>query len=196
MDGHSVARGDVGVRTGPYAGGTHLPDITLVAPIFVARHPRPAFYAANRAHHADVGGIAPGSLSLASEIYQEGIILPPVKICRGGELDEDLLSVFLRNVRTPDERRGDLLAQLAANRIGIKRIEQYVARYGLDEVAAYAAALQDSAEPVTRSLLVELPDCEVHSLDYLDDDGLGTCDLPIALALRIQGDTAIFDFTA
>jgi N-methylhydantoinase B len=195
LDAHTFSPGDVVMLNDPYAGGTHLPDITLVAPIFVAGHPHPVFYAANRAHHADVGGIAPGSLSLASEIYQEGIILPPVKICRGGDLDDGLLSVFLRNVRTPDERRGDLLAQLAANRIGIKRVERYVARYGLDEVAAYGAALQDYAERVTRSLLAELPDCEVHSLDYLDDDGLGTCDLPIALALRIQGDAAIFDFT-
>src|SRR5258708_38760145 len=93
LNAHSFAPGDMVMLNDPYAGGTHLPDIPVVAPIFIAGHPRPAFYAANRAHHADVGGIAPGSLSLATEIYPEGIILPPGQTCRGGELDEGLPSV-------------------------------------------------------------------------------------------------------
>lgn len=192
---HTLAPGDMVLLNDPYAGGTHLPDITLVAPVFARAGESPAFYAANRAHHADVGGIAPGSLSLASEIYQEGIILPPVKICRGGELDRDVLAILLRNVRTPDERRGDLLAQVAANRVGIARLEHYLARYGQEEVETYGRALQDYAERITRALLRDLPDEEVGAIDYLDDDGMGGVDLPIALTLRIAGDGAIFDFT-
>ncbi len=116
------------------------------------------------------------------------------RFCRGGEVEPDLLAVLLRNVRTPDERRGDLLAQIAANRIGIRRMEEYLGRYGAGEVSTYAHALQDYAERVTRSLLAELPDGEVRAVDYLDDDGPGNADLPIALALRIAGETATFDF--
>ena len=179
----------------PAGAGPGPQDVTLVAPVYTADRDTPAFYVANRAHHADVGGIAPGSLSLASEIYQEGIILPPVKICRAGELDADLLRVFLRNVRTPDERRGDLLAQIAANRTGITRMETFLARYGLDELTRYGSALQDYAERVIRALLAEIPDGEIYARDVLDDDGMGTHDVAIALTLRIAGDHATFDFT-
>jgi N-methylhydantoinase B len=199
---HALLPGDMVMLNDPFEGGTHLPDITLVAPVYLASDvaggydgERPCFFVANRAHHADVGGIAPGSLSLARELCQEGIILPPVKICHGGEIEDDLLRVLLRNVRTPDERRGDLLAQIAANRVGIWRIEEYLARYGAAEVARYASRLQDYAERVTRALLADLPDGEVHAVDCLDDDGMGNTDLTIALALRIAGETATFDFT-
>ncbi|WIG61565.1 MAG: N-methylhydantoinase B [Ktedonobacterales bacterium] len=195
LDAYHLAPGDMVMLNDPYAGGTHLPDVTLVAPVYAAGRDTPAFYVANRAHHADVGGIAPGSLSLASEIYQEGIILPPVKICRAGELDADLLRVFLRNVRTPDERRGDLLAQIAANRTGITRMEGFLARYGLDELTRYGSALQDYAERVIRALLTEIPDGEIYAHDVLDDDGMGTRDVAITLTLRIMGDHATFDFT-
>lgn len=195
LDTYSLAPGDMVMLNDPYSGGTHLPDVTLVSPVFVSGSESPAFYVANRAHHADIGGIAPGSLSLSRELYQEGIILPPVKICRGDELDEGLLRVFLRNVRTPEERRGDLLAQIAANRIGIQRLQQYTARYGVEHMALYGKALQDYAERITRSLLASIPDCAVSSLDYLDDDGMGTCDLPIRLCARIEGEGITFDFT-
>jgi N-methylhydantoinase B len=194
---HRLAPGDMVMLNDPYEGGTHLPDVTVVAPVFAAGREReqPAFYVANRAHHADVGGIAPGSLSLSRELFQEGIILPPVRVVRGGDLDADVLGIFLRNVRTPDERRGDLLAQIAANRTAIVRLEQYLARYGLPELERYGAALQDYAERVIRSLLAELPNGELRAVDYLDDDGLGTADVRIALSLRIEGDSATFDFT-
>ena len=192
---HTFSPGDMVLLNDPFSGGTHLPDLTLVMPVFAGEGERPAFFVANRAHHADVGGIAPGSLTLTQELYQEGIILPPVKLCRAGEIEEDILAIFVRNVRTPHERRGDLLAQIAANRMGEQRIREYIARYGLQEVDAYGRALQDYAERVTRALLAELPDAEVHSLDYLDDDGMGTADIAIALALRIEGDSATFDFT-
>ena len=194
---HHLRPGDMVMLNDPYAGGTHLPDVTLVAPIFAREiDERASFYVANRAHHADVGGIAPGSLSLARELFQEGIILPPVKICHDGQVDEGLLAVFLRNVRTPHERRGDLLAQIAANRIGARRVQEYVARYGLAEVTAYGRLLQDYAERVTRALLREIGGpVTVRAVDYLDDDGLGTVDIPIVLTLAIADGGATFDFT-
>ena len=197
LSAHRLRPGDMVMLNDPYAGGTHLPDVTLVAPIFAAGDAEHAsFYVANRAHHADVGGIAPGSLSLAREIYQEGIILPPVKICRDDAIDEGLLAVFLRNVRTPHERRGDLLAQIAANRIGARRIQEFLARYGLSEVAAYGRLLQDYAERVTRALLREIGGpVTVRAVDYLDDDGLGSEDIPIVLTLTVADGAATFDFT-
>ena len=125
--------GDVVVLNDPYFGGSHLPDITLVSPVFLNQGDdenagasdackaenalsrtspsTPHFFAASRAHHADVGGMSPGSLPLSTELYQEGIIIPPLKLYEGGELVESLLELILRNVRTPDERRGDLAAQ-------------------------------------------------------------------------------------
>src|SRR5579884_4148249 len=113
----TFAPGDIIALNDPFLGGTHLPDITLIAPIFVEveEEQRLIGFAANRAHHADVGGMAPGSMPLATEIYQEGLILPPMKLWEGGQPNRALLALVLRNVRTPDERRGDLTAQVAAN---------------------------------------------------------------------------------
>ena len=106
--------GDVAILNDPFCGGTHLPDITLVAPVYIGRSSKPDFFVANRAHHSDVGGMFAGSMGLCHEIYQEGIRIPPVKLVRGGEMQSDLLALILRNVRTPREREGDLGAQLAA----------------------------------------------------------------------------------
>src|SRR5579862_1671540 len=121
IDAASMEPGDMVALNDPFHGGTHLPDITLVAPVFLARRGRaarrPAFYVANRAHHSDVGGMSPGSMPVAREIYQEGLIIPPVRLVRSGQMDKDLLKLILANVRTPEEREGDLTAQIAANRV-------------------------------------------------------------------------------
>lgn len=103
-----LERGDIAALNDPFAGGTHLPDLTLVAPVFIGVERRPFAYAANRAHHADIGGIAPGSMALATEIYQEGFRLPPVKIVTGGEIARDVMTLFLANTRVHEEREGDL----------------------------------------------------------------------------------------
>ncbi len=118
--------GDLVILNDPYRGGTHLPDITCISPVFVGG--RLAFFAANRAHHSDVGGMTPGSMPLATEIFQEGLIIPPLKLVPRGRLNEDVLNLILANVRTPDERRGDLLAQVAANEIGKRRLREAVRR--------------------------------------------------------------------
>jgi len=125
-----LARGDVALLNDPYRGGTHLPDITMVAPVFLRGHGRAAFYVANRAHHADVGGMYPGSMGPCREIAQEGIRIPPVKLMHAGKMDQQLLATILANVRTPVEREGDLTAQLGACRIGAARMLELVARFG------------------------------------------------------------------
>ena len=117
IDAFVMEPGDIVMLNDPFQGGTHLPDITLVSPVFLGRERQPAFFVANRAHHSDVGGMSPGSMPVARELYQEGLILPPVRLARRGRIVEDVLALLLANVRTPDEREGDLTAQIAANRV-------------------------------------------------------------------------------
>src|SRR5712691_8357951 len=130
MQAFTLQPGDVAILNDPFRGGTHLPDITAVSGVFIPGIRKPAFYVANRAHHADVGGMSPGSMPLAREIYQEGLRIPPVLIRRGGKLDRDLLGLVLANVRTPVEREGDLMAQLMALHRGEVRLLELTAKYG------------------------------------------------------------------
>ena len=146
----TLADGDIVVLNDPYAGGSHLPDITMVSPVYEGE--RLLGYVASRAHHADVGGIAPGSMPLAREIYQEGLIIPPVLLQRRGEPNEAVLDLITRNSRTPGERLGDLSAQIAAQRTGARRLRELAERYGADVLAAYMAHLQDYAEGMVRGL--------------------------------------------
>src|SRR5580700_2254197 len=151
-----VDDGDVVIVNDPFTGGSHLPDITLVAPVYVeARH---LGYVATRAHHADVGGMEPGSMPGNSrEIYQEGIVIPAIKLHRRGEAQDDVLRLILANVRTPDERRGDLNAQLAALRVGAQRLQELARRQGIDTLVAGFDAILDYAERRMRRRLAELP---------------------------------------
>ncbi len=162
--------GDLVVLNDPYLGGTHLPDITMISPVF-AEGERPSFFVGSRAHHADVGGMSPGSMPLASEIFQEGLIIPPVKLAEAGRTNQALLDLILRNVRTPTERRGDLAAQMAAHRVGEQRLQEIVARYGLDETLYYAAALLAYAERLTRAAITRIPDGSYAFCDEMDNDG-------------------------
>ena len=187
--------GDVVALNDPFRGGTHLPDITLVAPVFLAKRGRPAFYVANRAHHSDVGGMSPGSMPLAREVYQEGLIIPPVKLARRGQIVPDVLALVLANVRTPEEREGDLTAQIAANRVGEARLRETVARYGARKVNTYARAAQDYTERVLRHTIRGIPDGEYRFEGALDDDGFGHGPIRIRAAVRIDGDRAEVDFT-
>src|SRR5688572_15472535 len=128
IDAFRMEPGDIVMLNDPFHGGTHLPDITLVSPVFLAKDRTPAFYVANRAHHSDVGGMSPGSMPVAREIYQEGLILPPVRLARRGRIVEDVMALLLANVRTPEEREGDLTAQISANRVAESRLRQTVDR--------------------------------------------------------------------
>ena len=189
--------GDVVILNDPYRGGTHLPDITLISPVFIEEsgEQRLFGFVANRAHHADVGGMTPGSMPVAREIYQEGIIIPPVKLVEGGRLNQGVMEMILSNVRTPEERAGDLRAQMAANRRGMERVQEIVARYGADEVRQHMEELLRYTERMTRRLLASLPDGTYRFTDYMDDDGIDDKPVPITVAITIAGDTATVDFT-
>jgi len=188
-------RGDVVLLNDPFAGGTHLPDLTLVSPVFLRAERAPSFYVASRAHHADVGGAAPGSLPLAREVYEEGLRIPPVFVRRGDTLDAGVLALLLANVRTPDERRADLAAQLAAQRAGEQRLTELAARWGAEPLRAGARALQRSTERQARAAIARLPRGQWTASDLLDDDGLGTTDVRIVCTLTLAGGRCRLDFT-
>ena len=195
-----MAPGDMIALNDPYRGGTHLPDITLVAPIFSdektgGRKNRPIFFVANRAHHADVGGMTPGSMPIATSVIQEGIRIPPVKLIRGGALDTDLWELILANVRTPGERRGDMEAQLAANRVGERRLQEMAAKYGTAEITAYMQELCAYASRMVRARLREIPDGRYVYADVLDNDGITDDPIEIQVAIEVENDTAVVDFT-
>ncbi len=187
--------GDVAIVNDPFLGGTHLPDITAVAGVFPRSSSRPAFFVAARAHHADVGGMSPGSMPLAREIYQEGIRIPPVLLVRGGKFDEPLLRLLLANVRTPEERRGDLVAQCMSLGRGGERLLALVSKYGAPAVNANMRELQRYSERMMRSAIARLPDSVCEFADYLDGDGAGHGPVRIAVRVRIDGDSATVDFT-
>jgi len=191
------APGDVVIVNDPYLGGNHLPDITMVSPVFLSEEPEAPLvgFVANRAHHADVGGISPGSMPIATELFQEGIIIPPIKLWERGHLNEAALALILRNVRTPDERRGDLLAQFAANRTGLRRVLELVARYGLERYRELAEALLDYGERLARQAVRAIPPGRYRFTDYLDDDGVTDEPVPITVTIHADGETLTFDFT-
>jgi N-methylhydantoinase B/oxoprolinase/acetone carboxylase alpha subunit len=187
--------GDMVILNDPFHGGTHLPDITLIKPIFLKDEKKPSYFVANRAHHADVGGISPGSMPLSTEIFQEGIIIPPVKLEARGKLNRDLLGVILGNVRTPDEREGDLAAQIAANRIGERRLIEITDKYGRDKLMTVMEELKNYAERITRRAIEEIPDGSYSFVDFMDDDGVGKKPVKIAVRITIKKDEAVIDFS-
>jgi N-methylhydantoinase B len=188
-----MAPGDVVMLNDPYAGGTHLPDVTVVAPVFHRR--RLVGYVANRAHHADIGGMTPGSMPLAREIYQEGLRLPPVRLVRAGQIVADVLDLFVANARVPSERRGDLQAQLAALRVGGQRLDELMTREGVAPVRRAMRELQAYSERLMRHVLRRLPPGTYRAVDYLDDDGAGGKDIRIEVRVRIGAGVAVVDFT-
>ncbi len=233
--------GDVVMLNDPYAGGTHLPDVTVVAPVFATgrrgdgamgrrgdeatgrwgdgamgrrgdgetgrtkyRSPRrpvspsprlPLFFVANRAHHADIGGATPGSMGAATEIYQEGIRIPPIRIARGGELDRDVFDLLLANVRGREEREGDFAAQLGALSVGGERLIEIVDRYGFKEADEYAGHLVDYAARLMRRTLSGIPGGIYEAEDFLDSDGESNDPARIAVRIEIRGEQARVDFT-
>jgi N-methylhydantoinase B len=197
--------GDVVMLNDPFRGGTHLPDITLVMPVYLSRafkiecgdgaparpggakprhHTTPDFYVASRAHHSDVGGTYPGSMGPCREIYQEGFRIPPVKIMRGGKLVADMLALLLNNVRTPEEREGDLGAQIAACQTGAQRLHEICDRYGIARAKKAAADLLVYSEEMMRAFLRTIPPGRYQAEDFLDDDGVE--DKPVRIAVTIQ----------
>ena len=193
VDAFDLGPGDSVLLNDPYRGGAHLPDLTLVTPVFADGEL--VAYAANRAHHADIGGARAGSVAADStEIYQEGLRIPPVKLHEGGETNEAVVDLLLANVRTPDERRGDLRAQEAANETGRERFLDLVDRYGADTLRAALDAIKDYSERRMRAEIAALPDGTYRFADALDDDGRGNRNLPVEVAVAVSGDSVRVDF--
>jgi N-methylhydantoinase B len=192
--------GDVVMLNDPFRGGTHLPDITLVAPVYVraALKPRgrvarglrghaiPDFYVASRAHHADVGGAYPGSMGLCREIYQEGVRIPPVKLMSAGKMQLDVLALLLNNVRTPEEREGDLGAQLAACHTGAERLGEVCMRYGVEKAKGAARELLEYSEELMRAFLERVPAGTYRAEDFLDGDGISEEPVRIVVEVKIR----------
>jgi N-methylhydantoinase B len=228
LDTVELGPGDIVVLNDPYAGGTHLPDVTMVAAVFgqTARRrdgegeisrgaevqrrrgakkrsplrldsssPRPLFFVANRAHHADIGGATPGSMGRADEIYQEGLRIPPVRLMIGGRVNDDVMRLISANVRIPEEREGDLTAQLGAIATGRQRLLEIVERYGFKEADQYATNLISYTAEMMRRVIRDLPDGVYEAEDFLDDDGYSDDPVRIAVRIEIKDDRADVDFT-
>jgi N-methylhydantoinase B len=203
----AMGPGDVVMLNDPFRGGTHLPDITLVAPVYVnagrqaarvsmrghvdRRLSRsiPDFYVASRAHHADVGGAFAGSMGLCREIYQEGFRIPPVRIVRAGAIECDVLALLLNNVRTPQEREGDLGAQIAACHTGAERLREVCNRYGIARAKRAAQALMEYSEELMRAFLQRVLPGSYRAEDFLDNDGISDKPVRIAVTITFAGDT-------
>jgi N-methylhydantoinase B len=207
IESRQLDPGDVVMLNDPFRGGTHLPDITLVAPVYVSHRRRvgrlvrktgshsrkfrtgPDFYVASRAHHADVGGAYPGSMGLCREIYQEGFRIPPVRLLRAGVMDRDVLALLLNNVRTPEEREGDLGAQLAACHTGNERLRSVCERYGVDRIARAMRELLEYSEELMRAFLRKLPAGAYRAADFLDGDGIRDTPVKIVVTVTVAGRT-------
>jgi N-methylhydantoinase B len=206
IDAGPMAPGDTVMLNDPFRGGTHLPDITLVAPVYVGPQtakqkargrvarsrtgskasPSPDFYVASRAHHADVGGTFAGSMGLCREIYQEGVRIPPVKLMCAGVMQRDILSMLLNNVRTPEEREGDLGAQIAACHTGAERLREVCSRYGLEKARRAASQLLDYSEELMRAFMKRVPVGEYRAEDFLDGDGINEKPIKIAVTVKVS----------
>jgi N-methylhydantoinase B len=196
IDAMTLGPGDITILNDPYAGGTHLPDITMVLPVFASGQTAPLLYVATRAHHADVGGFYPGSMGLCREIYQEGLRIPPVKIVEAGELNRPMLQLILHNVRTPGEREGDLMSQIGACRVGEARLQELIEKYGAPLIQRLSIELLDYSERLMRAELARVPGGTVTAEDFLDSDGFH--DDPIRIRAAVAFDpsarTVVIDF--
>ena len=211
-----IGPGDVVALNDPFAGGTHLPDVTLVMPVFAGsqvsgagyrvpakkkknRHLKPdtrhpLFFVANRAHHADIGGATPGSMGLATDVYGEGLRIPPIHLVRAGEIVEDLMSLVLANVRGHAERSGDFQAQIGSLKTGESRLLEIVARRGATEAREYARHLIAYSARLMRHAIELIPDGTYYAEDWLDNDGISDEKIPIRVRIAIDGNRAVVDF--
>ncbi len=187
--------GDIAVLNDPFAGGTHLPDLTMVMPVHLHKKKLPSFYVANRAHHADIGGALAGSMGPAREIFQEGLRIPPVHMVLGGKVNRDVMNMILSNVRTPAEREGDLAAQIAACRIGQRRLIEIALKYGETEVQTYGAHLLNYSERMMRAALSAVKPGVYTAEDFLDGDGIQDGPLKIRARVKINTARAEVDFS-
>jgi N-methylhydantoinase B len=199
VDSFKLESGDVAMLNDPFRGGTHLPDITLVAPFYFSKKGRrPDFYVASRAHHSDVGGCYAGSMGPCREIYQEGLRIPPVKLVRAGHPDRDILALLLTNVRTPEEREGDIGAQIAACHTGAERLREVCGRYGVARAKTAARDLLQYSEEIMRAFLSKVPAGRYRAEDCLDNDGVSDRAVKIVATITVskgkRGSEVVVDF--
>lgn len=189
----SFQQGDVIVMNDPYRGGTHLPDVTMVSPVFAGGDL--VYFVASRAHHADLGGMSPGSLPLSTELYQEGLIIPPIKLIMSGWINDGAMEMIVRNSRNPEERRGDIEAQLAAHRVGEDRVIDILVEHGVARAAEHVTALLAYARAMTESAIANIPDGDYTFADSLEGDGQDEFDIPIRVRVSVEGRHMTVDFT-
>ena len=219
LDAIRLAPGETVALNDPFVGGTHLPDVTLVTGMFLKgkgwkergegrkansaslnlksaiRNPQSAiFYVANRAHHADIGGATPGSMGMATDVYGEGLRIPPIRLVRGGEVDKDVMRLLMANVRASPERRADFEAQIGSLKTGAARLLEIVDRRGASEALAYASHLIDYSSRMMRRAIRLIPDGEYEATDALDDDGVTAEEVLIRVRVTIRGERTRVDF--
>lgn len=192
--GRDLGPGDVIILNDPFEGGSHLPDIFMVKPVFLDG--RLAGFTVTICHHTDVGGRVSGSnASDSTEIYAEGLRIPPLKLHEGGRPNETLLRLIEKNVRVPQKVLGDLRAQLSACHVGERQLAHLVARHGRETVERYVEALLDYTERLTRAEIAELPDGAYTFEDWIDDDGVTDTPIPLRVTITVAGDELVCDFT-
>ncbi|MDO9218392.1 MAG: hydantoinase B/oxoprolinase family protein, partial [Lacisediminimonas sp.] len=183
--------GDAFILNDPYTGGTHLPDIAVMMPIF--HQGRPVALSAAMTHHGDVGGMTPGSLPTnATEIFQEGLRIPPLRLMSGGIYNETFIALARQNVRLPDAFMGDLNAQVAACTVGVRRVRELCDQYGAQSLTGIFATLLDRSEQMTRSVLRTIPEGTYEYVDYLDNDGI-ELDKPVIIKVAVTVRDGWFD---
>lgn len=185
--------GDMVVLNDPYLGGTHLPDVTLIAPIFCDA--TLMGYVANRAHHADIGASTPGSMPISCCLEEEGMLIPPSYLLSRGQMDETLLNTMIGSTQHPVAARGDYAAQLSANQTGVQRMQTLINTFGADRYSQLLDALNEYAEKLAHTALKQIPDGEYQFTDLMDDDGLGQTDIPIKVSLRVNAGSVHVDFS-
>jgi N-methylhydantoinase B len=192
--GHDPRPGEVWALNDPFQGGNHLPDVTLVSPVTI--EDSLVAYAVTRAHHSDMGGMRPGSMPADSrEIFQEGLVIPPVRLVRDDEFVDDILDIICANSRTPELRRGDFRAQVAANRLAAARLAELIERRGIDVVTSAFDEVREYAERRTRQVLAGLPDGRYQASSEIEGDGVSDDDVPVAVTVTIEDDSITVDFT-
>lgn len=186
LQSFTLKPGDSVILNDPYRGGTHLPDITMVSPVFTQKNKQPAFYIANRAHHADIGGQSPGSMPLATHIKHEGVVIPPTLFYKQGRLQKAFLRGLLQQVRHPEERTADLQAQQAAIAVGVKRLVALVDQYGQRFILQTMKATRHYERKITEQAIQKIPNGTYHFEDVMEDDGQGEGPIPIHITLQVK----------
>lgn len=192
LDQKEILEGDIFIINDPFNGGTHLPDITCIAPVFVNN--KVEFFVASRAHHADVGGITPGSMPLSTHINQEGVLIPPTKLYKKGRLQTRIMANIINSTRDPEEREGDFKAQIAALETGISRLKQVIKKYSLKKIKQAGQELLNYSEKIMRNVIRDIPNGNYSFKDCLDDDGAGTKSIPINVKIIVKQNKVVVDF--